>query len=77
MINAPRGTADILPADSWKWQAVEAIARQGQRPEKLKHEMAQDGSLSFLYVRLREEKALDKVLESAEIEEVEPLKQEQ
>jgi histidyl-tRNA synthetase len=28
MINAPKGTSDILPADSWKWQAVEAIARQ-------------------------------------------------
>jgi histidyl-tRNA synthetase len=27
-INAPRGTADILAADSWKWQAVEEIARQ-------------------------------------------------
>ena len=26
-INAPRGTADTLPAESWKWQAVEAIAR--------------------------------------------------
>ena len=47
-------------------------ARQGRRPEKVKHEMAQDGSLSHLYVRLREDKALDKVLETAEIEEVEP-----
>jgi histidyl-tRNA synthetase len=27
-INAPRGTADILPAESWKWQAVEKIARE-------------------------------------------------
>jgi histidyl-tRNA synthetase len=27
-ISAPRGTNDILPAESWKWQAVEAIARQ-------------------------------------------------
>src|SRR5580692_1788651 len=27
-INAPRGTADTLPADSWKWQAIEEIARQ-------------------------------------------------
>ncbi len=27
-ITAPRGTADILPADSWKWQAVERIARE-------------------------------------------------
>jgi histidyl-tRNA synthetase len=26
-INAPRGTADALPADTWKWQAVEQIAR--------------------------------------------------
>src|SRR5580704_13460052 len=26
-INAPRGTADTLPVESWKWQAVEAIAR--------------------------------------------------
>src|SRR5689334_10815162 len=27
-ISAPRGTVDILPADSWKWQAVERIARE-------------------------------------------------
>lgn len=27
-INAPKGTIDILPADSWKWQAVERIARE-------------------------------------------------
>src|SRR3984957_19492982 len=27
-INAPRGTADTLPADSWKWQTVERIARE-------------------------------------------------
>jgi histidyl-tRNA synthetase len=27
-INAPRGTADTLPTESWKWQAVEAIARE-------------------------------------------------
>lgn len=26
-ISAPKGTVDILPADSWKWQAVESIAR--------------------------------------------------
>jgi histidyl-tRNA synthetase len=26
-IQAPRGTEDILPAESWKWQAVESIAR--------------------------------------------------
>jgi histidyl-tRNA synthetase len=26
-IKAPKGTADILPTESWKWQAVEQIAR--------------------------------------------------
>ena len=26
-IKAPRGTADTLPSESWKWQAVEQIAR--------------------------------------------------
>src|SRR3954466_12041580 len=26
-INAPRGTADMLPADAWRWHAVERIAR--------------------------------------------------
>ncbi len=27
-IQAPKGTVDILPATSWKWQAVERIARE-------------------------------------------------
>ena len=27
-ISAPRGTVDILPAESWKWQRVEDIARE-------------------------------------------------
>src|SRR5437660_1589669 len=27
-ISAPRGTADLLPADSWKWQTVERILLQ-------------------------------------------------
>jgi trigger factor len=43
----------------------------GQRPEKLKQEMAKDGSLSNLYIQMREQKALDKILETAQVEEVE------
>src|SRR5439155_9596030 len=27
-IQAPKGTIDILPAESWKWQAIEQIARE-------------------------------------------------
>jgi trigger factor len=45
-------------------------AQRGVRPEKLKQEMAKDGSLANLYVQLREQKAVDKILETAEIEDV-------
>ncbi|HWE01099.1 MAG TPA: histidine--tRNA ligase [Tepidisphaeraceae bacterium] len=31
IINAPRGTVDLLPAESWKWQVVERIARDTAR----------------------------------------------
>jgi len=45
-------------------------AQQDQRPEKLKQTMTKDGSLSTLYVQMREQKAIDKVLEGAQVEEV-------
>jgi trigger factor len=46
-------------------------AQKGERPEKLKQEMAKDGSLQNLYIQMREQKALDKVLETAVITEEE------
>ncbi|MGH7179117.1 MAG: trigger factor, partial [Tepidisphaeraceae bacterium] len=46
-------------------------AQRGQRPEKLKQQMAKDGTLMNLYVHLREQKALDEILKTAQIEEVE------
>jgi FKBP-type peptidyl-prolyl cis-trans isomerase (trigger factor) len=45
-------------------------AQAGKRPEKLKQEMSADGSLLSMYVQMREQKAVDKILESAKIEEV-------
>jgi trigger factor len=45
-------------------------AQSGKRPEKLKQEMSADGSLLSMYVQMREQKAIDKVLETAKIEEV-------
>lgn len=45
-------------------------AQSGKRPEKLKQEMSADGSLVSMYVQMREQKALDKILETAKIEEV-------
>lgn len=45
-------------------------AQAGKRPEKLKQEMSADGSLVSMYVQMREQKAIDKILETAKIEEV-------
>ena len=45
-------------------------AQSGKRPEKLKQEMSADGSLLSMYIQMREQKALDKILETARIEEV-------
>src|SRR5205807_2623391 len=50
--------------------AMLAIQRD-QRPEKLKQQMAKDGGLANLYIQMREQKAIDKLLETAQIEEVE------
>ncbi len=45
-------------------------AQRGERPEKLKQSMAKDGTLQNMYVQMREQKAVDKILETAEISEV-------
>lgn len=45
--------------------------QKGERPEKLKQKMSKDGSLANMYIQLREQKAVDKILETAQIEEVE------
>jgi len=53
-------------------QVAMIAAQRNRRPEKLKQEMTKDGSLANLYLQMREQKAIDKLLESAQIEEVEP-----
>jgi FKBP-type peptidyl-prolyl cis-trans isomerase (trigger factor) len=50
-------------------------AQRGQRPEKLKQQMAKDGTLSNMYVQMREQKAVDKILETAEVSEVDVMGQ--
>jgi len=44
-------------------------AMRGERPEKLKTQMSKDGSLSNLYLQLREQKALDTIVDKAVITE--------
>ncbi|MFW6153770.1 MAG: trigger factor [Planctomycetota bacterium] len=46
---------------------AEMAMRQGRRPERLRSEMANEGSLGELETRIREQKALDKLLDMAEI----------
>lgn len=45
-------------------------AQRGRRPEKMKQEMSKDGSLANLYVQMREQKAIDRILSQAQVEEV-------
>lgn len=45
-------------------------AQDGKRPEKVKQEMSKDGTLASLYIQMREQKAIDKLLAGAQIEEV-------
>ncbi len=46
--------------------------QQGQRPETYKKQMQEDGSLSNLYIQMREQKAVDELIKQAKVEEVEP-----
>lgn len=47
-------------------------AMRGRRPEKMREELARDGSLSQFVVRVREQKCIEKILEKASITDVEP-----
>lgn len=47
---------------------------RGRRPEKMREELARDGSLAQFALQVREEKCIEKLLETAKITEVEPEK---
>jgi trigger factor len=46
--------------------------QQGRRPEKLRQQMQRSGELEHLFLQIREQKTLDKILETAAVTEVEP-----
>ena len=50
--------------------------QQGRRPEKMREEMLRDGSLANFTLQVRESKCLEKLIEEADITEVEPDKAE-
>ncbi len=45
---------------------------RGRRPEKMREELARDGSLVQFALQVREEKCIEKLLETAKITDVEP-----
>jgi len=49
-------------------------AQRGRRPEKMREELARDGSLAQFAMQVREHKCIEKILEKANISEVEPEK---
>ncbi len=53
-------------------RVAQMAAQYGKRPERLRQELAADGSLQQIAVSIREEKAIDKLLEDAKIIEVKP-----
>ncbi len=55
-------------------QIAQIAVSRGRRPEKMREELAKDGSLAQFTLQLREQKCIEKLLESAKIDEVEPSK---
>jgi trigger factor len=55
-------------------QIAQLAIQQNQRPERLREQMEKDGSLDSLRLQLRDEKAVEKLLEKAKISEIEPKK---
>ena len=49
--------------------------QRGQRPERMREEMARDGSLAQFKLQVREDKCIEKILESAKITEVKAKKE--
>ena len=54
---------------------AQVAAYRGKRPEKMREELLKDGSLAQFSMQVREEKCIDKILESAKITEVDKVKE--
>ena len=53
---------------------AQVATSRGRRPEKMREELARDGSLAQFTLQIREQKCIEKILENAKITEVEPSK---
>jgi trigger factor len=53
---------------------AQVAASRGRRPEKMREELARDGSLAQFSLQIREQKCIERILEKAKIKEVQPAK---
>jgi len=53
---------------------AQAAASRGRRPEKMRAELIKDGSLAQFGMQIREQKCIEKLLETAKITDVDPAK---
>ena len=53
---------------------AQMAAQKGKRPEKMREEMLKDGSLAQFSLQVREDKCIEKILETADIKEVDAAK---
>ncbi len=53
---------------------AQVAAQRGSRPEKMREELARDGSLAQFALQIREQKSIEKLLETAKITEVDKVK---
>ncbi len=51
-------------------RVAQMAMQRGQRPERMREEMARSGQLDQLYIQLREQKAIEKLLDEAKLVEV-------
>jgi len=54
---------------------AQVAAYRGKRPEKMREELLKDGSLDQFSMQVREDKCIDKILESATVTEVDEVKE--
>ena len=73
--NFPMGIdSNTLTEEEINGHIAYVAATRGRRPEKMREELARDGSLAQFALQIREEKCIEKLLEKATITEVEAAK---
>ena len=69
---SPRSSAVEVSEEEINGHIAQVAIQRGQRPRRLKEQMERDGSLAQFGLEVRQDKCINKILESADITEKEP-----